>query len=207
MVVAAALFLSLSLLFGIVAAYQQQLETQVQHDGNYRSNRTWTVNYEFMLCGDIRITRIDRQRVDVPAPTATMMPHQKFSLQWNYQPEGDFTLGEMLVAMSQKRYMVRVFAETPNGTEVKYFYFSPFGGAFEKMPPLPDEAKTDMELLYFWMMLHDWTPPAEHNPRVSAFDNNFSKLVYQLDARMHFGILLEGPGCGDVEIVLPSQEL
>ena len=67
MVVAAALFLSLSLLFGIVAAYQQQLETQVQHDGNYRSNRTWTVNYEFMLCGDIRITRIDRQRVDVGA--------------------------------------------------------------------------------------------------------------------------------------------
>ncbi len=202
--VAAALLLFVSLLFGAAAAYQ--LEQTVQHTGEYRSNRTWTVNYEFILCGQIKITRIDRQRMGL-GELPTLMPHQRFSIQWNYQPNGDFTLLQMMVAMSQEHHMVRVFVQTPTGTAVKYFFFTIYGGSREQIGPLPDLTEADLPILAGWMMAHEWTPPSPHNPRRGAFELYFPKLSHQLDSRMDFGVQIAGPGCGQRELEISAAQM
>lgn len=160
--------------------------------------RTWSMVVTLEPCGNVEINRIDQYALDgAPEQQPIASPNQRKVLQWTVHGVVDrnLTLGNVLVEMSQRRYVFRVWYRSAGKDDVRFLYFSPYGAAAERIPPLPPEAVHDQTLLFRWKSLHAWSPRSPLNPERNAFDHFFPRLLRHLDSRMELPITFAGPGC------------
>lgn len=160
-------------------------------------SKTWSLSVVLEPCGDVVIDRIDEYRVDAPELGIVSSPNQRKVLQWTVYGIVDrrLTLGQVLVEMTQARYVFRVFYRAAGVGGVKFLYISPYGASDDRIPPLPPEAAHDLEVIYRWRSLHEWSPRSPFNPDRSAFDHAFPTLLNRVDARMEMAVVFSGPGC------------
>lgn len=175
-----------------------------------RTDRTWSLWVHLESC-ELTIERVDTMRIGVENSTATVTAGKLLIFQWNHPNPGaaNLSLGGLLAEMSKVRYKARVFYRRPDGTSgVSFLYFSPYGAALEpieQLEPYDSDAEGDAERTLLstnrWKAAHDFSPRSQYNPEQTAFETEFRKLSWRLDARMEMKIRIGGcPTSGQTRI-------